>query len=83
MKRKFENQLTEDDVSHKKVRFNRVKRFERENNGFIGGSASGDEEEYEEECVKRLKMCNTEFRVYNHIYNFKKIDKNNIPSYIK
>ena len=77
MKRKIENQL----IPSKRGRYNRQKRLEREDYCFVGGSASGDEEDEVNECVKRVKMCNDEYRVYN--YSFKKIDKNNIPSYIK
>jgi hypothetical protein len=79
MKRKFENHLDEE-LSAK--RYNR-KRLYREEFVFSGGSASGDEESNEEGgYVKKLKLTNKE-AVLNKIYNFKKIDKNNIPSYIK
>jgi hypothetical protein len=79
MKRKFENHLDEE-LSSK--RYNR-KRLYREEFVFSGGSASGDEESNEEgSYVKKLKLTNKE-AVLNRIYNFKKIDKNNIPSYIK
>ena len=80
MKRRLENQL-EDDSIIKKRRQARVKRNERENCCYTGGSASGDEDDTVEECVKKARLYNSEYRVYN--YNFKKIDKNNIPSYIK
>jgi hypothetical protein len=79
MKRKFENHLDEE---YSAKRYNR-KRLYREEFFFSGGSASGDEESNEEgSYVKKLKLSNKE-AVLNRIYNFKKIDKNNIPSYIK
>ena len=82
MKRKFENHLVEWVLTDgKKARYNK-KRLSRDEFVFSGVSASGDEESNEEgNYVKKLKT--EQEAVFSRIYNFKKIDKNNIPSYIK
>jgi|MesohylFT_1024984.scaffolds.fasta_scaffold455026_1 hypothetical protein len=76
MKRK--NQLTEDCLNIKKVRFNR-KRCADEYLFYEGQGGASDEDVYEYDRKKRLKITN------GIIYTVQRTitkNKNNIPSYI-